>query len=175
VLLLQPVEPGDLLRSMQRGSGRLGERQKAPGMGVLGGPRLAALGEALQGILADRLQHGEAQLAACARAALDQLLVEKRVQRVQQRGGERAHRVAQRLRGLEGPASGEDSQPAKEQLLAEVEQAIAPLDGGAQRALALGQVAWAAREDRQPVVEPGQQHARGKQRRARRRQLDGER
>ena len=55
--------------------------------------------------------------------------------------------------GLERPAAAKDGQPGEQALLVVGQQLVAPLDRGAQRPLALGGVAGAAGEERQPLLE----------------------
>src|SRR4029079_11741683 len=101
----------------------------------------AALSQPLQRILADRLQHGEAWLVITSCDTLHHLLVEERVQPIEDACSQRSYRSANLLSGVECPAAGEDSQAAEQELLTHIEQLIAPVDRRTQRALALGQVA----------------------------------
>ena len=102
--------------------------------------------------LADRLEHREPLAAAAQQAVVD----ERR---------ERLEHVvaADRLRGVEREAAGEDREPREEPARVVVEQVDAPLDRRAQRALALGDVARAARQQRQPLLEPREDRGRARE------------
>ena len=101
--------------------------------------------EALERVLADRLEHREAAVSLANEA-----LVDERGERLQLR-------IADRLCSLEAPAAGEHRQPGHELLLLRVEQLEAPFDRCAQRLLPLGQVPCPACEERQPLLQPFEQ------------------
>src|SRR5215510_12772053 len=86
------------------------------------------IGEALACELADRLQHREPAVSLA-----DEALVDERGERVQVA-------VADRLGRLERPAAGEDRETCQEVLFTGLEEVVAPLDRGAQRALPLGEI-----------------------------------
>ena len=62
---------------------------------------------------------------------------------------------------LQREAADKDGQPAEEDLLLRGEQVVAPGDGVAHRLLAGRQVAPAAGQQRQPLLQPGQQRPGG--------------
>ena len=80
-----------------------------------------------------------------------------------------------RLHGVEGPPAGEDGERAEHAARRVVEQVVAPVDRRAQRALPLGQVARAARQQREALVEPLQQLRSARAADAGGGQLDGQR
>jgi hypothetical protein len=96
---------------------------------------LRAFFEALAGVFANRLQHLEPVLALLDEALFDQ----------GRKGVEVC--VADLLGCEEREPSDENGEPGEEQLLVLVEQLVAPGDGVAERALAVGQVARASGED----------------------------
>jgi hypothetical protein len=107
--------------------------------------RVSRLIDPLGGVLTDRLEHPVALIASTQEALLDEC-------------GECADcSAADALSCLEGAAAREDSQSAKHVLLTRVEQAVAPVNRGAQGALTLGEVAWSVNEERQPLLETGKQ------------------
>ena len=121
--------------------------------------QLATHGEALERELPDRLEHAE----PAARPTANKALLDKRFYLVE-RGG------ADGLGRFEVEAAGEDGQAGEQTLRLRVEQVVAPLDGGPQRALTLGRVMCASRQERQPLLETGEQllgrkdpHSRGGQ------------
>jgi hypothetical protein len=69
---------------------------------------------------------------------------------------------------------GEDGQPGEQGLLAGVQGAVAPVDGGPQRLLAGGHVAGPAGQELKTLAEPGQERLGRKHPEAGGRQLDGE-
>ena len=72
-------------------------------------------------------------------------------------------------------AAGEHREAAEHRFLRRIEQAVAPLQRGAQRLLALGRAGAAARQQLQRLVEPLQHAGRTEQRHPRRGQLERER
>ena len=86
-----------------------------------------------------------------------------------------AVRVADRQRAVDGAAADEDGEPSEERALRRVQQVVAPGDGPAQGALSLGDIAGAARQERQAPVEPGEDRHRIEELAAGRSQLDRER
>src|SRR5262245_38237766 len=121
------------------------------------------LGEALACELADRLQHREPAVSLA-----DEALVDERRERVQVA-------VTDLLGRIESPAAGEDAQACHEVLFMRLEEVVAPLDRGAQRALPLWEIPRSAGEQRQRLLEPLEEHIRGEQLDPRGGQLDRER
>ena len=78
------------------------------------------------------------------------------------------------LRALEPEAADEDAEPAKDGLLVGRQQAVAPVERGAQRLMAAQGQARAAGEDAKALVEAGAQAFDAEQRHACRGQLDGQ-
>ena len=87
----------------------------------------------------------------------------------------RARLAANRLGGVEREPAGEDREPREEPARFVVEEIDAPLDRRAQRALALGDVARAARQQRQSLLEPREDRGRRQDGRLRRGELDRQR
>lgn len=84
----------------------------------------------------------------------------------------RSCRASQRLRGLQRASADEDRETAEQPLLRRREQRVAPVDGSAQGLLARGQVARAAGQELQAVVETGRQRRRRQELDASRGKLD---
>jgi hypothetical protein len=120
-------------------------------------------GEAVLCELADRLEHREPLAAPAQQAVIDE----------RREGIE--HIAANRLRSIEREAAGEHRQPRKERARVVVEEVHAPLDRRAQRALTLGDVARAARQQRESLLEPRENRGRREDRRLRRGELDRQR
>ena len=83
LLLLQPIQPGHLIRPAQRGLGALGHGAEIERVRKLRGRRLATLGQALQRVFADSLQHREARLAIRRQLLLNQVFIQQRVQAIE--------------------------------------------------------------------------------------------
>ena len=75
----------------------------------------------------------------------------------------------------ERKAAGEHGEPCEQVFAPRVEQVVAPLDRGAQRALALGRVARTTCQQRESRVEALEQELGSEEPRPRRRELDRER
>ena len=174
VFKVEPVQPVPLAPPGQRAPG-------CPGHGQEGGrvrPAKASgvfrrAGQALGGELADRLQHqvtrrpGRPQLPE--QALVHQLL--QAVQHADADAGPRAHG----LDHLQVDTAPED-RAGRQQLPALIaEQVIAPLDGGAQRLLAVRQVTAPAGQQPQRMLQPLQDRLRRQQPDPRRSQLDRQR
>jgi hypothetical protein len=103
---------------------------------------LARLVELFAGVFAECFEHEEAVVAA----GFEEALVEE--------GGDLVEvGPADGFCGVEGEGAAEDRQAAEGGLRVGVEEVVAPLNGGAQGALTLGQVVGAAGEERQRGVE----------------------
>ena len=134
---------------------------------------LAAFGEPLGRVLADRLEQTVAHLGA-RRLGEDQRSVDERAEmREDVRGGELLSPACRLGRG-ERAAAGEDREPREQQPLGGLEQQIAPVDGGAQRLLMRQRGATRAAEQPEAVVEACRDLVRRQRGHARRGQLDGE-
>ena len=129
--------------------GRLGERDVVVEMAITRRRLLAGLTKLHGRELADRLEHPEAGLAS-GRLVGDEARVEQRLQR---RRHVRA-RVGDSLDRVEGRATGEDGERAEDVRGRVVEEAVAPVDRRAQRALPLGEVRCAPRQQREALSEP---------------------
>ena len=99
--------------------------------------------------LTDRREHRESRRAVVRRAAEEQALVAERRDELERRSGRRDDALDR----LERRAADEDREIEEGCLFPLVEQRVAPLDRGGERALALGQVARAPREERQALAE----------------------
>src|SRR5207302_8407972 len=104
--------------------------------------RFVGLLEFFAGVFTDRLEHP----VAIARVT-HEALVDKRLERVDVR-------VCDAFRCLERATASEDGEARKELLLLGGQQLVAPLDRRAQRALPLGEIARAAGEQREALLEP---------------------
>ena len=114
-----------LIATLVQGSAeRFGDVEHVESMPPAQFSLLAARGQALPGVLADRLQHPE----ALARVP-EEALVDQRLEGVQIGLGDL-------LCGLQRAAAGEDGQSGEQPLLVLLQQLVAPLDRRAQRPLA---------------------------------------
>jgi hypothetical protein len=105
---------------------------------------------------------------------LHEALVDERGDSVERVDAEVVVGVADRLDGFECAATLEDSEPPEEALFVFVEEVVAPVDGGAERSLARGEVLRTAGEKAKAVLEPVENGLRGKMRDTGRRELYGE-
>ena len=131
------------------------ERLVPVAMPDAGGVGLAALGEMLGRVLADRLEQPEARLAGGRLLDPDQALVGEGHQAVGDVAADLRAGAADRLRRLEVEAPGEDRAPVEEPPGAVVEEVVAPGDGAAERLLARRQVAGARRRGRRAGAPAG--------------------
>jgi len=137
---------------------------------------LAAFGQPLERVLADRPEHGEAGLAVGRILLTQQALVHER--------GESIHDPAkiepERFSGdgfgsLERAAADERAEPRQQPLLSLVEQAVGPVDRTAQRALSRREIGRAAREQLQAALQAAPHGLRRQQLRPGGGKLDRER
>ena len=98
-----------------------------------GAARLAGGFQPAAGVFAEDVQHREAAFAGRAEEAL----VDQRCERLEVA-------AADCFGGFEVEAAGEDAEPPKERLLVVVQERVAPVDRGPQRALSLRGVGRAA-------------------------------
>jgi hypothetical protein len=115
MLGLQAVEPGQMLPAVQLLGGLLGKGRVMLGMPAPGLFFLAGLGQALQGVLADRLQHARPRLAVGALGHRDQADVQQRGYQVQRIGSGGIADIGHghRGQGIEVTAPGEYARPAE--------------------------------------------------------------
>ena len=95
--------------------------------------------EALGSVVADRFEHGQPGGRVPVRAASEQALGNKAIERVEVRGGDGFSR-------MHGGAAGKHGKPRKARLLGVTHQVVASINGRAQRLLARGRVAGAGAE-----------------------------
>ena len=119
--------------------------------------RVAVGGQQLRGVLAQALEEDELGHAALGRPA-HEALVQQRAHDVQHVGVPVA---AHLLGGVQRPRADEGREPAEQRALVLGEQVVAPLEGGAQRAVAGGRVAGVGGEHRHAVAQPVGELARG--------------
>ena len=115
---------------------------------------LVLRGRALLRELPNHLEHPEACLAIRILPRAQEALVGQRDQALDRL------EIPDLLGAVDSHAADKRRQRAQQRLLAGLEQPIAPVDGGAQRALTLGQVARTGRQ-RQPFRQARLQRARG--------------
>ena len=133
---VEPLEPAQLLRPEQRRFGVLRERKIEARVATPHGMAVAALLQPFERVLADRLQHPEAGLAAGHRLRPQQVVVQQRLDA----GGHVEREVPRnRLRALEAEAPDEDAEAREQCLLLRAEEVVAPFDRSAQRPVPLGQ------------------------------------
>ena len=140
-------------RQVEGGLEPFGEGCEVGGMPVTEGLDLSRVRHPSERVLADGLEHGEARRTSRAGRRPDEALL-------QQRHEGREVRVTHALGGLDGPAAGEDGEPSQKGALARLEELVAPVDRGPQRALAVGKIALAAFEHSEPVLESREQRRR---------------
>ena len=166
VLELQPALPAQPIRPAQPGARLVGERREVLGVSAAGGGEPAALGETLEHVVADRVEHVVAGDAARERHRHDRL--------VDQRGDEvRDGRLVEAVRRGDRDERGErraaavDGELLEQRLLVPVQEVVAPLDELLQRDAArvgrraVAQERRAALEDGDDLREPEHVHARG--------------
>ena len=122
------------------------------------GAGLAALLEALEGVVADRRQHPEARLAVGLLRLAQKALVDELAEAL-----EEVHADVGAGDGLdlvEAPATGEDTEAREQPPLRLAKEVPAPGDRAAQRALAFGQVARPGRQQVEARFETRQDRLR---------------
>ncbi len=174
VLRVEDREEGDvgIGARVPRSRGLLCPREELFAVPAAQGLGFAGRFQELDRELADGLEHCEARLVRGAADAPDEALIDERGE-----GVEDVQTVlsADGLRVLQRPAAREDGQPREQPALGFVEQAVAPLERRAQRALSVGQVLSAADEQVERLVEPAVHRLGSEQLRPRGGQLDRER
>ena len=108
--------------------------------------------ELFGGVLVDGFQHRQAQLTIRGVLGAQQVLAHQRLEHV----GDRPTRlvaVADGFSGCRRPSTGKDRKLSEEAGLLGVQQVVAPSDRVADGLLALGQVARAALQQRQPLLQ----------------------
>ena len=174
VLRLQPRQPRRLLRAGQCGLRLLREREEVRGVRRAIASILVARPQPLARVFADRLQHPEAGLAVRV-ALLPQQALPQQAATASSTSTAALLAAADRGDRLQPRAAREDRQAPEERLLRRREQPIAPGDRLPQRPLPVRQVARAARQQSEPLVEPGEQGGGRQRRDPRRRQFDRQR
>src|SRR6185312_9624323 len=134
------------------------------GMAPARGLALAGLVQQLEAVLAHRLENEPARLRLANHALVDEARPDERRQRLPAGPANRGGALAR-----ESP--GEDGEAREELLFVEWEQAVAPIDRRAQRALARGHVARALAGELERARHLLEQLARGIVARSRRREL----
>ena len=169
MLALQKSQPALLFDAFQRDRPAFGELQKVRGMALPRSFTFAFPVELSERKLPDGLEHAVARLLA---ALIDahQALVDQRAEAVED--VQLSGRVHHGVRRLEGPAADEDAEASKERLLPGREQVVAPGDRVAQRPLSRRRIARPARQQGQPLLQPGRQLLCGEQLDARSREFD---
>ena len=114
---------------------------------------LAALDEAIEGVLLDRLEHREARTPDRTLAPPQETRVRKRRQPLDHPCAVLSFR-RDRLGGVEGAAPRKDGETREQNLVGGIEELVAPVDGPAQRLVARGKIAPAAGQQLQSVLEP---------------------
>jgi hypothetical protein len=164
VLGLDALDPVGLLGAAQDAHlGLLGEVGEVLGVAALEVLGLTTLVQALERVGADGFEHAEAVARVADEAVLGERLEREDVD------------VADGVRSGEREAAGEDAQAGERFLTARFEQPVAPVHGGPERAVALGEVARPSREEREPVGQALEQLLGRERAHTRRRQLDRER
>ena len=103
---VEPLEPLQLVRPEKSGLGLLGEREIEAGVAAAYVVAVAALGQPLERVLADRLQHPEAGLAAGHWLRPKQVVVQERLDAVDD---VELEVTGDRLGAVEGEAADEDA------------------------------------------------------------------
>jgi len=155
------------------GSAPLGHLGEVGTVLVAHGLLLAARRQLFDRELADRIEHAVARGAVRPLFPLDQTLVDKGAD-----GVEDGHLVRQAADGRgrrQVEAAGEDAQAGEQRPLAPVQQTVAPGDRGSHGPEPLRQIARAAGQQGQAPVEPGQERPRRQQIEPGRGELDRQR
>ena len=150
----EPVEPSRRVRPDQVRTRLLREVEERERVTPLAVRPLAGPVEPLTGELAQQGVALEPRLAVVGRLDLDQALVRQRLEAVDDEHLERRVRVHDVLGDLGAPAAGEDRTPPEDRLLVGRQEVVAPGDRTTQRPLALRQIAGAAGQDVQALLEP---------------------
>src|SRR6266699_1834192 len=140
MLLLQPRKRHRLLRTFPLQFRCFCQRQVIHRMGLARGLHFPAHGERLSPILADGLQHHEAGLLSLG--LLQQVLVQKRGDSIQDPFRSLIKRRAEGLDSLQGTTADEDREPPEETLFLGTQEVIAPGDGVAQGLLPGWSILW---------------------------------
>ena len=152
VFVLEPVEHPRIRgrrggRVERRRCSRRGERQERRSVPVAQRVGLAPLSELLQRVLANRLEHRESDVAVEVFADPQQALFRESLQSAEH--VERQVVVGDPADGVgrvDRTAAGEHAEPREQRLVIRIEEVMAPVDGAAQRSLALRHVASARRQ-----------------------------
>ena len=175
LLEVEPLHPERCLGSAQVWAGRLGELEEGHRVSTLA---LDALARLVQPVAREFGEQGvalEARLTVGGRVDPDEALVRQRLETVDDKKLETPGRIDHVLGALGIPAVMEDRAAAEDRLLVARQQVMTPRDRAAERALAFGQVARAAREEIETRLEPLQDDDRREHPRPGGRELDGER
>ena len=144
VLDVAAAQPGLALGRIHLERFFLGDDQHVRGVRALGRRRLAVLEQPLAAVLAERLQHQEPRLAVVGRALHEQAVVHEGGDAVEHVDAEILSGVADRFRAFSVQPPANTDRRRKSFCSSRREQVVAPLDGLAQRLLALRQIAGAA-------------------------------
>ena len=174
VLDLDPLEPVLPGQARLHAAVRLDQGQERGGVSGADPVRRGQLVEPFGRILADRLQQRVTHRTGAAHLA-HQVLVEELGQAVEHRQADVRRGVADRLDRLQAGAAGEHRTGGEEPPGLLGEQVMAPGDRRPQGLLPVRQVAAAAGEQAQRVLQPGQDRLRRQQLDPRRGQLEGQR
>ena len=166
----EPRVPGRLLGSLHPGPRLLDQLPEECGVGIPRHLLLAALGQPLGGEFAHRLQHPEPRLVARTFFRPQQAVLAQPLH--QPHDVQPATRIDHRLGGFQREPARKGRQPPEHGLFLGVEQVMAPGDRVAQGALPRRSVAGPSRQERQALLQPGQERFGGKQADPRRRKLD---
>jgi hypothetical protein len=156
-LRLQPVQGRRDVRPPIRGGDQLREREVDVGVPPPRGKLFAAGRQLLLRELAHGFQHPEARLAPPLLRLAQQARVHQRCHPVQHVGRAAAARAANPLRRVQREAANEDGQAAEEGLLLRRQVVVTPGDGVPHRLLPSRQVPPAAGQQRQPLLQPGEE------------------
>lgn len=131
----------------------LGKNETVRSVGAAHGRFVAAFGEALDGVFADHLEHGEAGFAVGAIHALEKILIHERRKAVEEVHAEIAGGIADGFGGFERAAADESGEAAEEAALGLVEEIVAPVNRVAKGLLAFGKIEGAAGEELEAALE----------------------
>ena len=178
VFTLEPVQPHDLRRPAQLLGRALRERNAVRAMHAASRNVVAAVRETIKPVLAHGLEHHEPRLAIGLFLSLHEALARER--RYQLERGHRhvavAHQVTRHgFHRVERRTAGEHSKPAEQHPFRLREQVVAPVDHGAHGAVPRRPVGHVRAQQVDTLLEPRQDCAWRKERRARSRELQCER
>ena len=136
-LHLESIEPVGTAHSQEQWFGLVGKGEEHPDVAATDIGVLAGIGQALDGILADRFKHREPRLGPFG--SPEEAVVDERCEPVQYIRVEPLR--ADLLGHVERASTGERAEPREETAFGFVQEIVAPSDGRSQRSVSLREIA----------------------------------